>query len=269
MNGCRDDRTERTIHEQTNTMCTHARLPGSLCSTAHFHDDLAGGMPIDALGPHLLRSAQRVPGVDHRPELPLPGHLHQPLHLLLLGDQDQRHQPLPGEGDLLKERLGRGGDPRGDVDDRGPVGQNRREHRPGGASRAVRHRVVPGARRAQQPGALGGLVVQHLVGAQARDEAQVARAAGGRDAEPRQLGQLYGVVAHAAGGRGDQHVLGAVTVGARAGAGAGAAVEAAYPRGLELLQRGGRGRGQRRAFRRGHLRRPCHCERRRRHRVLG
>ncbi|CAL5082232.1 unnamed protein product [Urochloa decumbens] len=239
----------------------HAKPADSLLAS-HFHDDLAGGVPFDALRPRLPRPAQREPGVDHRLELPLPRHLRQPLHLLLLGDQHQRHQPLLGERHLLQERPGGGGDPRRDVDDGGLLRQHRRERRPRRARRAVDHRVVPGAGGAPHRGALGGLVVEHLVGAQASDEAQVARAAGGRHVEPRQLRQLHGVVAHAAGGRRDQHVLGA------AGGVAGAAVEAADPGRLQLLQRGGRRRRQGCAFGGGHLRRPCHRERSRRHRVL-
>uniref|UniRef100_A0A0A9DNU9 Uncharacterized protein n=1 Tax=Arundo donax TaxID=35708 RepID=A0A0A9DNU9_ARUDO len=142
-------------HKKSNqirilTKCTllqcfhHACFAGSLC-TSHFHDDFAGGVAFDALRPRLLRSAQRVLGVDHRLELPLLRHVHQPLHPLLLGHQDQRHQPLLGERHLLQERLGGGGDPGRHVDDRGLIGQHRLEHRPRGARRAVHHRVVPPA----------------------------------------------------------------------------------------------------------------------------
>ena len=53
-------------------------------SAFHLNDDLAGGMPIDALLPRLARLAQREPRVDHGLELAV---LHQPDQELEVEDE--------------------------------------------------------------------------------------------------------------------------------------------------------------------------------------
>jgi hypothetical protein len=172
------------------------------------NDDLAGGVAAHALGPAFVSAAQRVPGIYDRLEPTLLQHAQQQLHLLL-GRHYERHQPLLGEGRHLEDRGDDGHEPWRDVDDRTRGGEHGPEHGPREPLRgAVHHRVVLPAGGAPQPGALGGLVVQRLVGAEAPDQAEVARAAGGRDVVAAHPGELHGEVADGAGGRGDQHVLG-------------------------------------------------------------
>jgi hypothetical protein len=78
------------------------------------------------------------------------------------------------------------------------VREHRPEHLPRDALCAVHHHIVPPPGGAPQRGALGVLVVQHLVRAKAPDETEVARAAGGRDVVAGQPGHLHGEVADAA-----------------------------------------------------------------------
>ena len=172
-------------------------------------------MAAHALLPRLRRLLERTPRVDHRPELPFSDELHQKPHLLL----PQRHEGHHGY--LLP----------------GKHGQHRRDvvpgvwcyvHHPTTAAQGRLHRrpvdvhggvddvvVLLVGGRARQGGALGGIVVEDLVGAEGADEVHVAGAAGGGDAVVAELGELDGVGADAAGGSGDQHV----------GAGAAGAVE--------------------------------------------
>ncbi|BAS88758.1 Os04g0358150, partial [Oryza sativa Japonica Group] len=126
--------------------------------------------------------------------------------LLLPQRQDHQRQPLPPreERHHRRQEVAEVG---GHVDDPATVAaQLRPEHRPLAAVGEVDDVVVLPTGGARERGPLRGGVVEDLVGAEAADEVQIACAARGGDAVVAELGQLDGVRADTAGGRGDQHV---------------------------------------------------------------
>ena len=183
-------------------------------------------MAAEAPRPCVRRLLERMPRVDHRPELPFPHQLEQQPQVLLAHLQAHQRQLLP-PGEQRHHRRHEVAEVGGDVDDPAMAAQARLEHRPLVLVTDVDDVVVLLAGGARQRGPLRGLVVEDLVGAEASDEAEVARAACGGDAVVAELGELDGVRAHAAGGRGDQNV----------GAAAGARAVELGADGLERLER--------------------------------